>query len=282
MNGREAEDAREAEVAARRRALDEQIAARPVEEVVGVVDFGGRGGWPAGGELMTLCLSLCHWRTGSGPLRSQRLTTRFTTSSEDYASLMSRIKVLDVVRLRARVVEDSAIGTPQAEVVEFLGHDDDPELARMAVDRKIPVVHEDPYFGELVLERAYDWFKGDVKWRRSTVDLMAVTDESGSPAAAFATARSLWDQPEAWTRRVEEFAVQELLPVKNENWLDEDEGEAPLTPQQFLRRMKLESIIANPDGSFEFWFDDGDLFLGHSIQVRGTLSEGPTDADIPG
>ncbi len=49
MTEREAEDAGEAEVAARRRALDEQIAARPVEEVVGVVDFGGGGGWPAGG-----------------------------------------------------------------------------------------------------------------------------------------------------------------------------------------------------------------------------------------
>jgi hypothetical protein len=28
--------------------------------------------------------------------------------------------------------------------------------------------------------------------------------------------------------------------------------------------------------------DDGDLFWGHSIQVTGTLDEGPTDADISG
>lgn len=282
MNDQEAEDARRAELAARRRALAEQIAARPVEEVVGVVDFGGIGGWAADGGLQTLCLRLRHWRTGSGPLKSRLLTTKFTTSPEDFDSLWSRIESLDVVRLRARVVEDSAVGTPQAEVVEFLGHDDDPELARMAVYLKIPVIHEDPDFGELVLDRSTDWFKADVKWYRSTIELMVIRDEAGSPAAALATARALWSQPKAWTGRVKDFAVQELLPLKNEDWIDEDEGEVPLTPQQFLRKLKLESIAVKPDGSFEFWFDDGNLFLGHLIQVRGTLSEGPTHAEMAG
>ena len=38
----------------------------------------------------------------------------------------------------------------------------------------------------------------------------------------------------------------------------------------------------DPDGRFEFWHEDGGLFWGRSIHVRGTLTAGPTDADIPG
>lgn len=37
-----------------------------------------------------------------------------------------------------------------------------------------------------------------------------------------------------------------------------------------------------PDGQFEFWHNDGDMFYGHSIQISGSLKEGLTDSDIPG
>ena len=46
--------------------------------------------------------------------------------------------------------------------------------------------------------------------------------------------------------------------------------------------MTLESIVFGPGGSFEFYHNDGDLFAGHCILVRGSVEEGPTDADIPG
>ena len=74
--------------------------------------------------------------------------------------------------------------------------------------------------------------------------------------------------------------MQELLPLKNENWLDEDEAE--LSPDEFKDRMTLESITVYPSGSFDFWHNDGDLFWGHSIQISGNLSDGPKHADIPG
>jgi hypothetical protein len=47
-----------------------------------------------------------------------------------------------------------------------------------------------------------------------------------------------------------------LLPLKNDNWLDEDEAE--LTADRFEDRMTLESITVRADGSFDFWHKDGD------------------------
>jgi hypothetical protein len=46
--------------------------------------------------------------------------------------------------------------------------------------------------------------------------------------------------------------------------------------------MTPSSITLTPDGGFEFWHDDGDLFWGHAIRIGGTLAAGPDSADIPG
>src|SRR5262249_12068202 len=97
---------------------------------------------------------------------------------------------------------------------------------------------------------------------------------------AIKTAERLWSAQAAWQRKVDLFAVKELLPLKNESWLGD--GEAKLSPQEFRARMELVSITVGDSGQFEFWHDDGDLFWGHSIQICGTLDDGLTDADIPG
>ena len=71
-----------------------------------------------------------------------------------------------------------------------------------------------------------------------------------------------------------------LLPLKNDDWLDEDEDE--VLPDQFKERMKLNSITVRPDGRFEFWHGDDDMFWGHAIHISGNLSKGLTGADTPG
>ncbi len=94
------------------------------------------------------------------------------------------------------------------------------------------------------------------------------------------TAKELRKNQEDWAEKVGDFAVGELLELKNTTWLDEDE--ATITPEEFKKRMRLESITVSPNGEFEFWHDDGDLFWGHSIQVSGNLKDGLTDANIQG
>jgi hypothetical protein len=113
-----------------------------------------------------------------------------------------------------------------------------------------------------------------------TVSLSLSAKEPADLQEALKTAHSLWKTQEAWNQRIRDFAVQELLSLKNGDWLGEDEVE--ITADQFKDRMKLEAITVYPDSSFVFWHDDGNLFWGHCIQISGSLSEGPTDADIPG
>jgi hypothetical protein len=214
-------------------------------------------------------------------MKTRPLSITITTSRQQYDSLWERVQSNTVVRIRARVVEDSAIGTPQAELLDFLGPDNsDSELKQAAVELEKPVMYQDYQFGQLTLDRRVNWYTAETEWNGTVVALKLTLDDSGTIDAALQAARALWKHQKEWTKRIEDYAVQELLPLKNESWLDEDEAE--LTADQFKARMAIESVTVASDGSFDFWHNDGDLFFGHSIQVSGNLSEGPTDADIPG
>src|SRR5438094_10278983 len=92
---------------------------RPVEDVlglvVGLVDWKG-GDEDDDGEQCTLAFTFRCWKIPAGPIMTQPLSITITTSRQQYDSLWERVQSNTVVRIRARVVEDSAIGTPQAEL----------------------------------------------------------------------------------------------------------------------------------------------------------------------
>src|SRR5262249_51928253 len=124
-----------AAAAARKRALSAQFAERPVEDVIGLVDASGKGGWPEEGDEWTLSFTFHCWKVPPGPMKTRPLSVNFTTSRQQYDSLWERVHSYFVVRIRARVVEESVIGTPQAKLVEFLGPDSsDSEMNQAAVD----------------------------------------------------------------------------------------------------------------------------------------------------
>lgn len=156
----------------------------------------------------------------------------------------------------------------------------DEGLRQFAERLREPVVVSTQRFGQVAMNPLIGWFEAKVKWNRKTVELHLVPGEDGGIGEAINTAERLWRDQAAWKRKVDEFAVEKLLPLKNESWLGENKRE--LIPADFKKKMKLQSINVAGDGSFEFWHDDGDLFWGHSIQIRGTLKDGLVVADIPG
>ena len=93
-------------------------------------------------------------------------------------------------------------------------------------------------------------------------------------------AEELWKQRKELARRACELAAHKLLEVKNDSWLED--GEVAITADEFIQRMKLESITVDEDGKFNFWFEDGDLFFGHSIEVRGDAKGAFFDSSVQG
>jgi hypothetical protein len=257
----------------------DQLAVSPVVEVSGVVSpNGATGGRSRGEDFWTASLALEAWRIGTAELQivPLRISRKVTDAELDH--LRNTINPYAVVRIRARVGE-SAIGGYQALLEEFVGVcKSDADLNLYAERLQQPVTFENPDFGTFTIGRRVDWFAAEVVWDGKPVSLNL--SDAAEVEASLKVAQILWQKQPEWNRRIRDFAVQELLPLKNESWLNEDEAE--LSPDEFKDRMTLESITVYPSGSFDFWHNDGDLFWGHSIQISGNLSDGPKHADIPG
>ena len=121
---------------------------------------------------------------------------------------------------------------------------------------------------------------GRLLWRGAHVELNVAADEPAPFAANLDIARRLLREQAQWHEAALERAATDLLELKNENWLGDDEP--PLTREQFRSKMKIQSIGVGSEGSVSFWFDDGDLFWGHVICVSGSIDEGLSEADIHG
>lgn len=249
--------------------------------LLGVVGPLGAGGGKIGQETQwSLNVGLIAWRMGHGPLMETSLTLTKMVSDEELRALQDVIRAESVIAFEAKLCESSPFGDARAELVRLLDAHTDPELERVLAGSVVPVEISDPVLGRLVLNKAVDWFEGQVAWLGKTINVALSADGEIDPQAAIRTAKVLLASMPDWSGQINHFAVSELLELKNECWLVEDEHE--ISGTEFLNRMQLTSMTAYPDGSFEFWHEDGDLFWGHSILVSGSLSLGVTDAGIAG
>jgi uncharacterized protein (TIGR03067 family) len=63
--------------------------------------------------------------------------------------------------------------------------------------------------------------------------------------------------------RARAFAAKENLDIYNDSWNDG----GPITAGAFAKQVSLESAVRYPDGSIELYYEDGNLFFGHTIIV---------------
>jgi hypothetical protein len=259
-----------------------QLDASPIVEVAGVVDARGvNGTWSRGDDTWTLLFQFAGWRVDGGPLRTDQLVVRQLVEREEIDRMRARVQPYQLIRIRARLSEQNVFHRPEALLLDLIDANlRDAELAAHALTLQETVTLEDAVLGTLTLDRTLDVYRADASWRGLDLEVTLIADDDAARAAALTTAHALFAAQDAWHRRVVAFAIDKLLRLKNEVWLGEDESE--FSARQFEARMRLHAISVYPDGRFKFWFDDGDLFWGHEIEVEGTLNGGPRDASIAG
>lgn len=262
--------------------LLEQFAQRPIVEISGIVNVNGvRAGRIGGEQLWTMTIKLDAWRVGEGALKTESLIIKRKVSDENLKKFQKLIKAESIIKINVRLIEENISGTAQALFEELIQVDlSDQQLHDYLVELKKPIYHKDKILGTFSFDRSVNWYIATVIWNDEAIKLNLSIDNATELDATLQVAHSLWRDQVTWKQRIVDYAVHELLSLKNESWLDEDELE--VTNEQFKNRMKLDSITVYSDGSFEFWHDDGDLFWGHSILISGSLTDGPTFSDIPG
>lgn len=171
---------------------------------------------------------------------------------------------------------------PNADGTRFLMSDlpkpgFDPDLKAILEEQKKPVTLDVDELGTFTLSRAMGWFEATVDWLGAEVSLTFDQAEETRDSAQ-ETARALVSDQETWDKCVRTYAADTLLDKANE-LLGEENSDA-ITREKFLEQLALDSILAGPDGAFEFWFSGTDLFLTHAIHVTGALDKGPLQAEI--
>lgn len=152
------------------------------------------------------------------------------------------------------------------------------KLDKIANELKKHVEINTEIFGKLNYNNATHWYEGNSKWNGERVEVSFSIDENWKIDKGLQVASEIWKEQNIWEKKVKEYAVQKLLKLKNDTWIDE-EGKS-VNSEEFKKLMRLESVTFESDGSFKFWYNDGDLFWGHSIHVSGKLIKGFTDAGI--
>lgn len=213
------------------------------------------------------------WRVDDGPLEAGELRLVQETVGDDppFGSLWG-MPPETVVTMKARLfrADDGAFGIV-AGPAKVAGPD--AVFAEAIQRRRNPPTFSDPHLGKLTADDLMGW-AGEAEW------LGGKCQVSVDHLDDLAVAHALWNDQQGWTTKAIKLAVSQLLELKNDSWLGEDEE--PASADDFARRLKIESVGIEKKGAFELWFDDGGLFGGHAIAIKGTLSRGLTDANLAG
>lgn len=247
-------------------------------DIQGVVSLSSQGGWSGdSGTYNVHYFSLAAWQKPGSEVVRQDLTVLLSVPPD--ADYWDEVPELSIIGMRVLLSSDE---TRAVLIEEFPITSSVEQLLSIAEELEKPVRITHESFGELELDRSIDWFEGVTEWNGTKIDLRFPVEDSEGTISSYAmnTAESLWNDQAKWNRLIEETAVEKLLELKNGTWLKE--GEFELTADEFVQKMKLQSVSISSNGEFDFWFDDGDLFWGHAIRVTGNIKDGPNDASIQG
>jgi hypothetical protein len=252
-------------------------------EIIGVVQPPGAGGGKNGNEeRWSLVFSVHPWKREGGPLDSRKLRLVQNGFTEDQLRLsMGSIKPYTVLRARVRLFEPRPNMLLSAEVLEVHNRNDpDAEFRAIASEQQSPIVLAHPLFGQLTFNRGHDSFQATLALAGQPIEVsIRAYDEAPDPAV-LVIAERFWKDQAHWDHRLREFAAAQLIDLKNDSWLQEDEH--PLTDAEFIKKLTPNSMGFDPPDRFTIYYNDGDIFWGHAIEIRGTLSKGPQSANIAG
>lgn len=225
--------------------------------------------------------SIDAWTDAEGTLHAEKMTIRTVVNADELQRLEELIKAESIISIALHIGRLEGFDCHQGALVEVLeAGADDEALQRFAADLATPLTVDSKTLGRFTLDRSIGWFEGQSRWGLRKIRLNLSPADVSAPSEIVTRAEELWTQRKTLARQACEVAAATLLAVKNESWLNE--GEQPMSEAQFMRKMKLESITVEEDGSFDFWFEDGDIFWGHSIEVRGDQERGFFDAGFHG
>ncbi|MDI2090510.1 DUF2262 domain-containing protein [Commensalibacter oyaizuii] len=249
-----------------------------VKNIIGAIDEDGvreeRHPPSESSSLWRLNFVLRVWKEVDGHNYEENLRIQKDLNKEDFDALFEKLRDKDLVYITVRFLDYQT-----AELIALNETINDEELSKKFFEDDIkPQIIHHPQWGAFVFNNVVKWFEGHASWMDQKVTLYVDATDEDSFSYLLDQNQPLFAEQSQWMERILAFTVAKLLPLKNDSWLHEDQD--PLTPQEFIDKLELETILLDKDGSFYFTFNDHDLFWGHTISTLGSLEQGITDSSI--
>ena len=158
-----------------------------------------------------------------------------------------------------------------------------PELEEILTEYRKPIILQDDVLGELTYDKQIKGFEGNIAWLGGKVHISLYVDKDNKSGITKAkkALKTMVSEQEKWDVDLRSFAAKKLTKLACE-WAESDEEATEITEESFAKRISLSLIWVTSGGSFSAYFDDDDLFFGHSITVCGSPKKGLLSADIEG
>lgn len=168
-------------------------------------------------------------------------------------------------------------------LLEILSDNEENEfLQNLLDDWYNPIMLHTDEFGEMILDKEMGWYSVEQSWRRKPFKLrLKAEDAKEDVTEGLAALTQFWQKKASWDKKLRAFAGQQLLGLAND-WAsgDDENPDRIWTEESFAQTLKNECIVMDNTGNFEMWFDDGGIFLGHSVMVKGNIRSGATEAQM--
>gem|GEM_PF-3589668 len=123
--------------------------------------------------------------------------------------------------------------------------------------------YSDKVFGALVWESEYNWWSSTVEITPGRRVKIGVCGKRDNPAKVIGQAKILFLTIRGNERELREFAAIKLLDLSQE-WNEGPE----ITRSDFIKKISIEAVTFYEEGGAEVYYNDGELFAGHTIIVR--------------
>lgn len=236
--------------------------------------------------------------------RTSSIKSCLDWSVEDYKSDKNFKKSDIIYRVKARLPKLIDGGEPWVNnekrmsslyVTEIISKNEKNEfLENLLTEYKKEISINSKIFGKLILDKGLERYEteNDVEWCGDNIKISFDSEnDDADEMLVIAIAEEFYNNRQEWNRKIREFAAHEMTELAND-WLeseyDEDESDEEnetvheITEKEFAERISTCDISFNSNGDFLVFYDDDDMFWGHTIIVRGNVKTGLESAEMFG
>lgn len=231
--------------------------------VTGIISPLGVGGICELGGSWSITFQLLVWREAGGPIETKPLRIEKPILGEIFFTLWRwRLRKGQTIRLRVQEMEKPPHIMRTVEMLGLQGRPRDPELAEAAHAILNPADITHPKLGILkASETFHDIYEAEGEWCGIPVKLALEAGEHSIEEAADHLYNALQRQAEIdalFRQRI----VDDYYDIWAEGWAREGEY---VDRADWIARISPANVDMDGSGAISIYYDDGDLFAGHSL-----------------